>query len=228
MQISRIKRLALLAAPVVVPLTTLLIYRATYNRDGADAPAPFGTVFYWIVWCLLFPLWVLGPRELLDVLRPVPEPWGRPRRLGALLLAIPVLMGLLGLFAGLLPEEVFGTLLDMVPRSVLLLAVGVILVSVWNGVLEEVLWRGTFIRVFPDNRVAGYLYPAVGFGLWHLGPALGVAAFHPAFLVIAGAGIVFGLCWGWVAWKTQSIFLAALSHVLSNMVLTGALLIALL
>ena len=38
-----------------------------------------------------------------------------------------------------------------------------------NGLAEELLWRGVFATTFHD-RLRGCVYPAVGFGAWHLAP----------------------------------------------------------
>jgi membrane protease YdiL (CAAX protease family) len=36
-----------------------------------------------------------------------------------------------------------------------------------DGTLEEVLWRGVYVREFPRQIVLGYLYPSLGFAVWH-------------------------------------------------------------
>jgi len=63
----------------------------------------------------------------------------------------------------------------------------------------------------------GYLYPALGFALWHLAPQavhpIGMPGGLPAFL--AGA-LLLGLCWGWVTWRSGSIRWPLVSHVLTD------------
>jgi membrane protease YdiL (CAAX protease family) len=85
-----------------------------------------------------------------------------------------------------------------------------------NGVLEELLWRGMFVSVFPDNILWGFLWPSIWFALWHLAPGSLAKNFRPAVL-ISGA-LAFGLCWGLAAFHSQSILLTSASHFLTAVV----------
>jgi uncharacterized protein len=92
-------------------------------------------------------------------------------------------------------------------------------IALVDGTLEEVLWRGTFVRTFPSSLVLGYLWPAIGFGCWHLAPLAADVGAYGARDVAAfiGGGVLFGLCWGWVAYRTGSIRQTVVSHVLVNL-----------
>lgn len=97
-------------------------------------------------------------------------------------------------------------------RSVLFSSLGLAAV---NATAEELLWRGAYVARFPESRVFGWLYPAVGFGLWHLAPQ----AVHPSkrpggawsFVV---AALVAGLGYGWVARRRRSIRWTVPFHIL--------------
>ncbi|MTI96015.1 MAG: CPBP family intramembrane metalloprotease [Firmicutes bacterium] len=66
--------------------------------------------------------------------------------------------------------------------------------SVWNGFLEEVLWRGTFTALFPRQTMLGIIYPALGFAAWHLGPFLAKSPWDSQeVLMLLGGGTVLGL-----------------------------------
>lgn len=60
-----------------------------------------------------------------------------------------------------------------------------LVIATVNAMLEEVLWRGVYIHLFPDRLSLGWLYPAVMFALWHVSPTsvLGSTA-----VMVAGAG----------------------------------------
>jgi membrane protease YdiL (CAAX protease family) len=94
-----------------------------------------------------------------------------------------------------------------------------------NAVGEEVLWRRIYARVFPRQTVRGYLYPAVGFALWHLAPQ----SVYPSHMrggtwsFLAGA-LLIGLGHGWVAWRTGSIRWTVLTHILTDFLGLGGLL----
>jgi len=72
--------------------------------------------------------------------------------------------------------------------------------------------------------VRGYLYPAVGFALWHLVPQ----SIHPSRMrggtksFLAGAFFI-GLGHGWVAWRTRSIRWTVLTHILTDFLGLGGL-----
>jgi membrane protease YdiL (CAAX protease family) len=162
-----------------------------------------GFAFYWVGWCLLLPLWVLGPGALADLFRNPQPSVGRPTWLGLLLLSIPLLLGYVYAF----------------PRAVRRATVKVLLASaiiaLINGVLEELLWRGAYVTIFPDQPALAWIYPAVGFAVWHFAPQSVFPNRAPGgnLSLVLVAGLV-GLMWGWVAWQTGSILWASVSHVL--------------
>jgi membrane protease YdiL (CAAX protease family) len=88
-------------------------------------------------------------------------------------------------------------------------------VAVANAVLEELLWRGVFFSLWPSNPWLGWVWPAIGFGLWHLAPqVIHPSAMGPAAYVVAATAL--GLSWGWVAWRTGSLRWVSVSHVLTD------------
>jgi hypothetical protein len=104
----------------------------------------------------------------------------------------------------------------------LLVLAGVI--AIVNGTCEEVLWRGTYLRVFGNRLWGGLLYPAIGFGLWHVAPiaahwswSLGRAA------ALAACAMLVGLAYGFVARHTASIRWTIFSHILMNFAGLGVL-----
>jgi len=205
------KKKALLATPWVLLGTTYLAFQGFVALWGPKWGYLAGFVFYWALWGLLLPLWILGWGGLRDIFREVRPRLGKPVWLGAVLLLLPV--------AGA-AATVFVVKLPLLTLPIVLGSAALALV---NGVLEEVLWRGAYIRLFPGKLFLGYIYPTLGFALWHLAPQ----AVHPinmpggvtAFLI--GATLM-GACWGWVAWRTGSIRWSTFSHVLTDFLGLGA------
>ncbi len=89
-----------------------------------------GFLFYWLVWCLLIPISLLGPAAVIDLFRPI-APFGEPWWLGAACLIAPPLIALSTIF----PRE-----LRRADRVVIASSIGLAIV---NGTLEEVPGRGT-------------------------------------------------------------------------------------
>ncbi len=83
-----------------------------------------------------------------------------------------------------------------------------------NAVAEELPWRGLFASVFPDSRLLGWIYPAVGFGRWHLAPQ----QIHPAPrpLAFCAAASVLGLLNSWTARRLGGIGSTTVSHALAD------------
>jgi hypothetical protein len=107
---------------------------------------------------------------------------GRPAAVGAALLLWPV--------AGAITTP----LIPDLSGATLATAGTAIAVAVTNAVLEQLLWRGVFISLWPENLWLGWVWPAVGFGLWHLAPQV----IHPSSLgpvVYVVAATALGLSW---------------------------------
>jgi membrane protease YdiL (CAAX protease family) len=89
------------------------------------------------------------------------------------------------------------------------------LIGVINGLGEEVLWRGLYAETFPGRVVLGFLYPTIGFAAWHFVPQILFPNTHPGGrLGFVVAIAIWGLAYGWVAWRTGSVRWTSLSHTL--------------
>lgn len=200
---SERRQVALVIAPPVLLASTYLCYQRLVARLGRKAGYLGGFLFYWIVWCLLFPAWVLGPGGIGRLFRERQPPFGQARRLTLALLGVPLLLG----YGAEFPRAI-----RQADRRVLLVSVPI---AVINGALEELLWRGTYLAVFPDRPVRGWLYPSLGFAVWHFAPQSIFPSPRPGgnVLLVIVAGLV-GLMWGWVARETGSIRWTTVAHVL--------------
>ncbi|NPV80535.1 MAG: CPBP family intramembrane metalloprotease [Firmicutes bacterium] len=207
-----LKQKALILMPLVLSISTYLCYQWLVALFGPKAGYFGGFLFYWICWGLFFSLWILGRQGFRESFRDTPFRFGRPAWLGLTLLMIPLILGFGYAFPKVLPRA------DLV---IILASSGIALV---NGTLEEVLWRGTYVKIFPGHLFLGYIYPAIGFGVWHFSPQSvfpNTAPGGSVSLVIV-AGLV-GLMWGWVARRTGSILWTTISHILFDFSGLGAL-----
>jgi uncharacterized protein len=207
-----LRRAALISAPVLLLVTMTAAFLALVTLFGPRTGFWLAMAVYYLGWCIAFPLWAVGADELRASLREARSRASRPAWSGWLLLAIPV-----ALAVAVGAREVW-------PQATPLVVAWTLPVALVNGTLEEVLWRGAFARAFPTSLVLGYLWPAIGFGFWHLAPLaadFGAYGASDVALVIGG-GVLFGLCWGWVAYRTGSIRATVVSHVLVNLGLMSA------
>lgn len=134
----------------------------------------------------------LGRVGIRNIFKSKKPRFAQPTWLGALFLLAPVL----GTFGTIFPQAV-GNVTPMV------LAYSVLFALI-NGVGEELLWRGTFVSVFPESWGWGVVYPLIGFGLWYFSPLVVTAGQAPVLLVTIGP-IILGVMWGWIAKQTYSI-----------------------
>jgi hypothetical protein len=198
------QQIVLLLTPPLLLATTYGVYRLLVPRLGRRGGYLAGFLFYWLGWCLILPLALLGPQGIRDLFRVDLPGLGQPWWLALSFLVIPLLLG----FGYAFPRA-----LRAKPgwRSVVI-SVAIALV---NGILEEVLWRGAYVSLFPDQWLLAVLYPAVGFGVWHFSPQSVFPNRAPGgnlSLVLVAA--ILGLLWGWVAYASGSIGWTVASHVL--------------
>src|SRR5581483_4984089 len=91
-----------------------------------------------------------------------------------------------------------------------MLTVPILVVSVCLGILtgvtEELLWRGMYIAVFPDDVWLNTVFPSIAFGLWHVCPLVALPSRYPggtaSFVTYA---IALGFSYAFCARKTQSV-----------------------
>lgn len=206
------KEKLLVAAPLLLLLTTYLVFNIAVKLVGLKPGYLIGFLFYWIAWCLVFPLWLLGKEAVFSMFRKVVEPLGRPKWLGAILLfSLPLFT-----LAYALPMQL--------PRATLIIVALSLLIAFINATCEEILWRGVYFKAFPGSTWWGYIYPAIWFGLWHYAPQSVLTSSYPggAHSLVLFA-VILGLMWGWVAWKTGSIRWVTMAHIILDFSGLGAL-----
>lgn len=148
------RRRALLAAPIVVPVSMAGAFAVLERLLGPRRGYNAGFALYWVGWCLGFPLWVLGPRRLLRLLRE----GTRLSPADLALLAVPV--------AGAAATELAPNRQAIDPK----VAAVMVATAAVNSVGEELLWRGSYLDWFPDDPWRGAAWPWIGFTVWHLAP----------------------------------------------------------
>jgi uncharacterized protein len=200
----------LLVLPLVLIPTMVWVFRACVSRFGLRLGYFVGFCVYWFFWCLSVPWSTLGT-DIFGVFRPAPRPFGSSAALGMLALAAPLSLG----FGYAFPKAIRRADTVVVVLSAVIAAV--------NAPLEELLWRGAYLRVFPDDWLLGYVYPSIGFAVWHVAPLSVVPNRAPGgtWAFVAVSGLV-GAMWGWVARTSGSILWTTAAHVLFDFSGLGA------
>jgi hypothetical protein len=196
------RRAVALAVPVAVPFAMVVTFNVARDRLGDQWGYVAGFGAYWAT-CAGLSVALLGRSGVRHLFRDVHPRLGRPAALGLALLAWPAV----GAFATRFILEV-GTATSAMLGTILGVAVA-------NALLEEILWRGVYITLWPRNPWLGWLWPAVGFAAWHFAPQV----IHPSAMgpsVFVAASFLLGASWGWVAFRTGTLRLVSISHVLTD------------
>lgn len=202
----------MLVAPIILILSMFAAFKGLVAWLGD--PLGYLTAFlvYWIGWCLLLPAVALGgPGQVLTLFD---EGQVHITKLGWKSYALlwgPIIFPLVFMF---IPR------LGRVNFPILLLSIFLGLVI---GVTEEILWRGVYVRLFPENLWLNTVYPSIMFGLWHLAPQSvrtntlpGGAA---SFVLYA---VLLGLAYAYYARRTGSIRWCTVAHCVHDILGLGA------
>ncbi len=161
-----------------------------------------GLVTYWILWGAIFPLWLIGMENLKPIIR--------PQRLTvkvSVLILIPLILALLYKF---ITGMDYGKLNFWVLIFYLSTSFG-------NGFFEEVLWRGVYMKLFPDNIIFRIIWPNIWFALWHYAPG-SVSPNANVLGLIIGSGM-FGFYLSFLAKKTGTIWWSILTHIIGGIIM---------
>ncbi|HTP11868.1 MAG TPA: CPBP family intramembrane glutamic endopeptidase [Anaerolineae bacterium] len=192
------KQKVVLAALPTLALTMIPTYRLLARWLGQKRAWYAGFVVYWSIWCIPFSLWAIGPRKLKELLK-----FKRLYKAEWFMLIIFPTLAFLGRYT--LPKA---------PRSAREKTL-LIFVTIMNSFWEEVLWRGVYITLFPDNPWWAAVWPTLWFAVWHYAPG-SISPLADARTLMIGAGVL-GASLSWLSLKTQSIRSAAVAHILGGL-----------
>jgi hypothetical protein len=126
---------------------------------GKETGYLVGFLFYWLFWCLFVPRLLLGKAEFSSVLAGRWPLLARRNWLSVLLLAIVTgAAAIMYLFKFV-----------HAPWTLKLLAAPC---ATADGVCEEILWRGLYIRSFPGKPLLAIVYPSLGYAARHFVPQM--------------------------------------------------------
>jgi hypothetical protein len=162
-----------------------------------------GLIIYWLTWCTLFPLWMVGKEGLGTIIRP-------QRLTFSVALLILVMLTLAALY-----KLVPGMGYEKPSRWMWFLIVST---SFGNGFFEEVLWRGVYMELFPDDLLLRIVWPTIWFGLWHYAPGAIAPDGNPLGLMI-GSGLM-GFYLSFLAKRTGTIWWTIIAHTLGGVIMT--------
>ncbi len=178
-----------IAIPFILLPSTALVFAHASRAFGKERGYLLGFLFYWIIWCLIVPLIFLGRDGFLSLFVDNAPLFSRPNWLAAVLFIFITLITLLMYVKDFIHA----------PWTLILIAIPAATV---NGICEEVLWRGLYVKTFPDNVWLAMIFPSIGFALWHWVPLQVFSAGNKFTFVLST--LFLGLAYGFIAYKTGS------------------------
>jgi hypothetical protein len=200
------RKVFLLVLPILLIASTALVFRTAARQVGNDLGYLLGFASYWM-WCLGVPLLFWGRHGIRRVLA---EEAPLFRKGNWLLIALLSLTIVGAIWMYFIPNL----------ASVSLWIVLFSPVAIINGMCEEVLWRGVYVKAFGRNVFLGCIYPSVGFALTHISPAQVFSAAGGTLPFVISTFFL-GLVYGWVAYRTGSARWTAITHSLIGLLAFG-------
>jgi membrane protease YdiL (CAAX protease family) len=155
-----------------------------------------GLAAYWIFWCVLFSIWLIGKDAIKGLIQ--------PQKLTLqifLIVMFPIVLTAIGRF-------VVG--MSYAKASVWAF-VGMALSAFCNGTFEEILWRGVYMTLFPNKILLRIVWPSLWFAAWHYAPG-SISQNNQLLSLIIGAGCL-GFYSSFVAKKTNTLWWSMIIHV---------------
>lgn len=191
------QKIAILLSPVLF-LVMFAVYQGFAGILGNDLGWYAGFAIYWPIFCVTIPIWLIGSKQIIERYQII-----RIKLKYLPVYLFPIFMTLIG-----------GFFMSTNERDLIGLVIWLGM-SVGNGIFEEILWRGVYPTLFPENKLFGFIWPAFWFSIWHFAPGSLSQNFQP-FVLVSGA-LMLGLSFGWGAFKTKSLFWSSIGHTFSGL-----------
>lgn len=208
MNIPSSQKTALLILPILLIPSTALVFVFSAKWWGKDFGYLLGFLFYWAFWCLLVPATLLKKEGMASLFAEENPLFRKSNWLPAALLILIVVITII-MYP---PTRLLASSMEL-----LIIAIPIAII---NGICEEILWRGLYVKVFRANWVLGVIYPSIGFALWHISPQLIVPAETGIWPFVLSTFFL-GIGYGWISYRTGSIKWNAISHGLGGILDLG-------
>lgn len=163
-----------------------------------------GLAIYWLLWGIGYPLFIIGKESIGAIIKPQ-----KPSVSIILLVLFPLIMAAIFRF---IPG---GMEYDKPNAFILVL---LLFTAFGNGFFEEILWRGVYMKLFPNNLLLRIVWPSIWFGLWHYVPgSVNPNGGHVLGLIIGA--LFLGFYSGFLAKITNTLWWSIVIHVLGGIIM---------
>ena len=164
-----------------------------------------GLIIYWLLWGAAFPILMIGKDSIKALIKPQ-----KP----TIMIILPMSIIIIGaLCARLLVPG-----MEYEKKSIWILLL-LLSTTVGNGFFEELLWRGVYYTLFPNNLFFRMIWSSVWFGIWHYVP---VSIHNNELTALIGmmvGPILMGLVLSYMTKKTNTLWWSILAHTLGGIIM---------
>ena len=166
-----------------------------------------GLIIYWLIWGMTFSLLIIGKKSIIALIRPQ-----RPTE--------KVLLPMSIILLGALSVRLFVPGMEYEKRSVWILLL-LLSTAFGNGFFEELLWRGVYYTLYPNNIFYRMIWPSIWFGLWHYVPvSINNSELTGLIGMIIGP-IMMGLVLSYMTKKNNTLWWSILVHTLGGIIMVS-------
>jgi len=200
------KQILTIISPIIVIFVMYPIFQSlsiTFNNNWRIGWF-LGLMIYWFLWGIVYPLLIIGKDNIEVIIKPK-----KPNITVVLLVLFPLIMTFIFRFipGGLKYEK---------PDAFIFL---LLLFSAFgNGFFEEILWRGVYMKLFPNNLLLRIVWPSIWFGIWHYVPGVVNPDSGQVLGLIIGA-VFLGFYSSFLALKTKTLCWSIVTHVLGGIII---------
>lgn len=201
---QKVKLKAGIIGPPILMLVMFLIYQLFGIIFGRELGWYLGLLTYWILCGFLFTAWLISIEKIKKL--------SSPRRLEIKMIPFilfPVLMAFLF-------RIVSGTEYEKIN---IVLVIGLVITAFSNGIFEEMLWRGAYMELYPNNNFLRIIYSTIWYAVFHF--ASGSLSSNSNILVLVIGSAFFGIFLAALAKWTDTIWWSILCHVLGGLVMVA-------
>ncbi len=195
------KQLIAILAPLVILIVMVPLFRLLGSKLGKIGWY-LGLWVNWLIWGTIFPLFMIGKQRILNLIR--------PRKLNIRVASLVVFPLLMAAAYKLVPGMTY-------EKASIWTWLYLLSTPFGNGFFEEVLWRGVYMELFPDELFFRIIWPSVWFGIWHYAPGSASPGGNVLGLMIGSA--LFGFYLSFLAKKTNTIWWSIVAHTLGGMIM---------
>jgi membrane protease YdiL (CAAX protease family) len=179
-----------------------LVYNLFGLLFGAETGWYLGLFVYWILCGLLFSTWLIGFRAIKKLSSP------QKFKLKIVpVIAFPVVMAL-----------IFRLISGIEFNKISILGIIFLVITAFgNGTFEEILWRGVYMELYPNNNFLRIIYSTIWYALFHFASGSLSPNSNALGLVIGSA--FFGIYLSLLAKWANNIWWSILSHILGAFVM---------